>query len=173
MTSGLVWPLPRIGKKGWSSRWHEAASGPEPFLKLIPLLLASFPGSKHVRDFSLTREQDVPLWSFAAQKMMPTPPLEGGAPRRRHRARTLSVRWVVAVSRSSTLQGDRSCQPRPWRAARLAVGFAGGNDRQTLSPVLVDGYRFSPTSHHNTDRSHPGNSSARESRSPDPPGNPD
>jgi predicted nuclease of predicted toxin-antitoxin system len=35
--------------------------------KLIPLLLSAFPGSKHVKNFSLTQEQDVPIWSFAAE----------------------------------------------------------------------------------------------------------
>ena len=35
--------------------------------KLIPLLDSAFPGSKHVKDFSLTREDDRDIWSFAAK----------------------------------------------------------------------------------------------------------
>jgi predicted nuclease of predicted toxin-antitoxin system len=34
---------------------------------LVPALSPAFPGSKHLKDFDLTREQDGPLWSFAAQ----------------------------------------------------------------------------------------------------------
>jgi predicted nuclease of predicted toxin-antitoxin system len=34
-------------------------------VKLIPTLSAVFPGSKHLKDFGLTREQDEPIWSFA------------------------------------------------------------------------------------------------------------
>jgi predicted nuclease of predicted toxin-antitoxin system len=35
--------------------------------KLVDALSPAFPGSKHLKDFSLTREEDVPLWSFAAE----------------------------------------------------------------------------------------------------------
>jgi predicted nuclease of predicted toxin-antitoxin system len=35
--------------------------------KLVPALSSEFPGSKHLKDFSLTREQDEPIWSFAAK----------------------------------------------------------------------------------------------------------
>lgn len=35
--------------------------------KLVPALLTAFPGSKHLKDFSLTREQDEPIWSFAGK----------------------------------------------------------------------------------------------------------
>lgn len=38
-----------------------------PSFKLIPLILAAFPGSKHVKDFDLTRAQDMSIWSFAAE----------------------------------------------------------------------------------------------------------
>lgn len=33
--------------------------------KLVSALLTAFPGSKHLKDFSLTREQNEPIWSFA------------------------------------------------------------------------------------------------------------
>jgi predicted nuclease of predicted toxin-antitoxin system len=35
--------------------------------KLVPALSGPFPGSKHLRDFDLTREDDEPIWSFAAE----------------------------------------------------------------------------------------------------------
>ena len=35
--------------------------------RLVPALSGAFPGSKHLKDFDLTREQDGPLWSFAAE----------------------------------------------------------------------------------------------------------
>ena len=36
--------------------------------KLIPALSAAFPGTKHLKDFSLTRNQDEAIWSFAGQR---------------------------------------------------------------------------------------------------------
>jgi predicted nuclease of predicted toxin-antitoxin system len=35
--------------------------------KLVPFLSDAFPGSKHLRDFDLTREDDEPIWNFAAE----------------------------------------------------------------------------------------------------------
>ncbi len=35
--------------------------------KLVPALSAVFPGSRHLKDFGLTHEQDEPIWSFAAK----------------------------------------------------------------------------------------------------------
>lgn len=34
--------------------------------KLVSALSDAFPGSKHLKDFDLTREQDEPIWTFAA-----------------------------------------------------------------------------------------------------------
>jgi len=39
-------------------------------LKLVPALSDAFPGSKHLKHFSLTRQQDVPIWTFAAEKRL-------------------------------------------------------------------------------------------------------
>jgi predicted nuclease of predicted toxin-antitoxin system len=35
--------------------------------KLAPAIASAFPGSKHVKDFNLEREQDEPIWAFAGQ----------------------------------------------------------------------------------------------------------
>ena len=35
--------------------------------KLVTALSPAFPGSKHLKDFSLTRERDEPIWSYAAK----------------------------------------------------------------------------------------------------------
>ena len=36
--------------------------------KLAFALSSAFPGSKHLKDFDLTREQDEPIWTFAASQ---------------------------------------------------------------------------------------------------------
>ena len=35
--------------------------------KLVPALAPTFPESRHLKDFKLTRERDEPIWSFAAE----------------------------------------------------------------------------------------------------------
>jgi len=35
--------------------------------KLVPAVSVAFPGSKHLKDFDLTREDDKTIWSFAAE----------------------------------------------------------------------------------------------------------
>ncbi len=35
--------------------------------KLVSSVASLFPGSRHVRDFGLTREDDEPIWLFAAE----------------------------------------------------------------------------------------------------------
>jgi len=35
--------------------------------KLVSAVTSAFPGSKHIRDFALTRESDDAIWSFAAK----------------------------------------------------------------------------------------------------------
>ena len=35
--------------------------------KLVPEISAAFPGSGHLRDFDLTREDGEPIWNFAAE----------------------------------------------------------------------------------------------------------
>ena len=35
--------------------------------KLVSTVTSAFPGSKHIRDFALTRESDDAIWSFAAE----------------------------------------------------------------------------------------------------------
>jgi len=36
--------------------------------KLVELVSAAFPDSKHVRDFELVRESDDAVWAFAAER---------------------------------------------------------------------------------------------------------
>ena len=35
--------------------------------KLVSSVKSTFPGSKHIRDFGLTHEDDEPIWTFAAE----------------------------------------------------------------------------------------------------------
>ena len=38
------------------------------FFKLIPLISSAFPGSRHIKEFNLTQQQDSQIWSFAAER---------------------------------------------------------------------------------------------------------
>lgn len=46
---------------------HETSLDQHLSFRLLPKLSADFPGSKHVKDYNMTREDDEILWRFAAE----------------------------------------------------------------------------------------------------------
>lgn len=66
-TSAPALPLLQSGRSAWLLPWHEIAARSESILQADSFAFARLPWIKTSQGFDLTREQDGPIWAFAAK----------------------------------------------------------------------------------------------------------